>query len=397
MGHHATMRRFILCGGFTALLLAGCSWFGGGPTGRDVIAQASDGDKIAFDVVKIDDAVLKVLRAKGEPAFHERFKNYTPPPDIKIAVGDTVSVVIWEAAASGLFGNSLTEFQVSPGVTRRLFGAVAPGTGAVLSAGQSPTDGSRELMSQLFGGPTEQAPANTQANTLAQPSRAGFGQAPVGVEAQPLTGGPGTELGPAAGLSGFGLGTQQTTPFGRTPGEDASTFTRSRTSLGTPGAPSRSLQELLEHAVESGRPGTRIPDQQVGPDGAISIPYAGRIAAAGHTPSEVERAIEKELGPKALEPHAIVAVRRSVANSVSVAGEALRAGRIPLSPGGDRLLQVIAAASGGAAVTPPQVIVQLSRNGASATVPLAPLVGQREDNTVAEPADVLTLVRRPKT
>jgi len=399
MGHHATMRRFILCGGFTALLLAGCSWFGGGPTGRDVIAQASDGDRIAFDVVKIDDAVVKVLRAKGEPAFHERFKNYTPPPDIKIAVGDTVSVVIWEAAASGLFGNSLTEFQVSPGVTRRLFGAVAPGTGAVLSTGQSPTDNSRELMSQLFGGPLEQGPANTQANTLAQPSTAGFGQAPAGVEAQVLTGGPGTELGAAtSGLGTFGLGTQQTTaPFGRTPAEDASTFARPRTSLGAPGAPSRSLQELLEHAVESGRPGTRIPDQQVGPDGAISIPYAGRIAAAGHTPSEVERAIEKELGPKALEPHAIVAVRRSVANSVSVAGEALRAGRIPLSPGGDRLLQVIAAASGGAAVPQHQVFVQLSRNGTTATVPLVTLVEHPEENIFAEPGDVLTLVRRPKT
>jgi polysaccharide export outer membrane protein len=135
----------------------------------------------------------------------------------------------------------------------------------------------------------------------------------------------------------------------------------------------------------------------VGPDGAVSIPYAGRIAAAGHTTAEVERAIEKQLGPKALEPHAIVVIRRSVANSVSIAGEALKAGRVPLSAGGDRLLQVIAAASGGAAVPQHEVFVQLSRNGITATIPLATLVEHPEENIFAEPGDVLTLVRRPKT
>jgi len=40
------------------------------------------------------------------------------------------------------------------------------------------------------------------------------------------------------------------------------------------------LEELLNSAAESGRPGTRIPDQQVASDGAISIPYAGRIEKA---------------------------------------------------------------------------------------------------------------------
>src|SRR3977135_4588608 len=100
--------RTILCCCLLMLLLTGCSWLSAGPTGGEVIAQASEGDKVSFDIVKVDDAVVDVLRAQGEPAFHERFKKYTPPPDIKIGVGDTVSVVIWEAGNPNLRPESPT-------------------------------------------------------------------------------------------------------------------------------------------------------------------------------------------------------------------------------------------------------------------------------------------------
>jgi polysaccharide export outer membrane protein len=413
------MKRAILCCCLVMLLLTGCSWLSPGPSGEDVIAQASDGDKIAFDVVKVDDAVVNLLRGQGEPAFHERFKKYTPPPDIKIAVGDTVSVVIWEAAANGLFGNSLTELSVSPGVTSRLFGTPTPGTGALLSTGESITAFASDAVIQLLGLSQAGAPAGpgtlageaqgplapgAPEGLMAPPGAAqGFaapgaaqGFAPAGA-AQGLAA-PGQELGGAAGLglSSLGLGAQQTAPFARAP-TDASASAQARASLGAPGASSQKLQELLQEATASGRPGTRIPDQQVGSDGAISIPYAGRIAAAGRTTAEVERTIEKQLGPKALEPHAIVAIRRSVANSVTVSGEALKAGRVPLSARGDRLLQVIAAASGGAAIPQHEVFVQLSRNGNTAAVPLKTLVEHPEEDIFAEPGDILTLVRRPKT
>src|ERR1700704_1776763 len=422
------MKQLILRGWLVALLLGGCSLASGdGPSsGKEIVSQANEGDKIAFDVVKIDDLVVKILRAQSEPAFHERFKKYTPPPDIKIAVGDTVSVVIWEAAANGLFGNSLTELSVSPGVTSRLFGTATPGTGALLSTGESITAFASDAVIQLLG--LSQAGGRAGIGSLAGGAQAPLAPgAPEGLTAPPGTAqglaapgpaqgftapgaaqglaaapgfgaAPGQELGGVAGLglSGLGLGAQQAAPFGRAP-TDASASAQARTSLGAPGAPSQKLQELLQEATTSGRPGTRIPDQQVGPDGAISIPYAGRIATAGHTTAEVERTIEKQLGPKALEPHAIVVIRRSLANSVSIAGEALKAGRVPLSAGGDRLLQVIAAASGGAAVPPHEGFVQLSRNGITATVPLKTLGGHPEEDIFAEPDDVLTLVRRPKT
>ena len=239
--------RTILCCCLVMLLLTGCSWLSAGPTGGEVIAQASEGDKIAFDIVKVDDAVVDVLRARGEPAFHERFKKYTPPPDIKIGVGDTVSVVIWEAAANGLFGNSLTELSVPPGVTSRLFGTATPGTGAPLSTGESITAFASDAVIQLLG--LSQAGGRAGVGSLAGGAQAPLAPgAPEGLTAPPGTAqglaapgpaqgftapgaaqglaaapgfgaAPGQELGGVAGLglSGLGLGAQQAAPFGRAP------------------------------------------------------------------------------------------------------------------------------------------------------------------------------------
>ena len=434
------MRQVILCGGLTALLLAGCSWMGGGPSGSEVIAQANSGDKIAFDVVKVDDSVVNVLRTQGEPAFHERFKKYIPPPDVKIAVGDTLSIMIWEAAANGLFGNSMAEVSVPSGVASRLFGTATSGTGAVLSTGESTTAFASDAVIQLLG----LAAAGTAGG--AAPASAAQGLVTPGAEQGLVTPGAAQGLaasgaaqgamapeaaqslvasGGAQALAAFGGAQGLTTPgatqgFGAISGQEPGGATglasrgfageqtlgaalagapasrQANLSLATPSTTSRNAQELLEHIAESGRPGTRIPDQQVGPDGAISIPYAGRITAAGRTTAEVERTIDERLAPKALEPHALVVIRRSLANSVSVAGDVVKGGRVPLAPGGERLLQVIAAA-GGLDAPVHETFVELSRGGITATVPLATLVERPEEDIFAEPGDVLTLVRRRQT
>jgi len=106
--------------------------------------------------------------------------------------------------------------------------------------------------------------------------------------------------------------------------------------------------------------------------------------------------IEERLAQKALDPQALVVVKRSAANSVSVAGEAIGGKRVPLSPGGDRLLQVIAAV-GGTKAPVHDTFVQLSRDGVTASVPLATLVADPGQDIFAEPGDVLTLVKRPQT
>ncbi|HEX3861581.1 MAG TPA: polysaccharide biosynthesis/export family protein [Stellaceae bacterium] len=148
--------------------------------------------------------------------------------------------------------------------------------------------------------------------------------------------------------------------------------------------------------VSAGSRSVTIPEQMVGRDGMISVPFAGRIPVAGHVPVEVQRTVEKRLAEKAIEPQVIVTVTRSVSNSATVTGEVVGGARVPLSLKGDRLLDLIAAA-GGAKSPVYETFVRLSRDGVTATIPMEALVSDPLENIYAQPGDVLTLVRLPQS
>ena len=139
-----------------------------------------------------------------------------------------------------------------------------------------------------------------------------------------------------------------------------------------------------------------IPDQVVAPDGAISVPFAGRVPVAGHTPLQVQNEIQQRLSEKAIEPQVIVTVTKVVTNSATVSGEVVNGARVPLSVGGDHLLDLIAAA-GGAKAPVYQTFVRLSRDGVTMTIPMERLVADPAENIYAWPGDVLTLVEVPQT
>ena len=148
--------------------------------------------------------------------------------------------------------------------------------------------------------------------------------------------------------------------------------------------------------VSAGSRSVTIPEQIVSRDGAISVPFAGRVPVAGHLPVEVQRTIEQRLAEKAIEPQVIVTVTRSLSNSVTVTGEVVAGARVPLSLKGDRLLDLIAAV--GSAKSPVyETFVRLSRDGVTATIPMEALVSNPAENIYAQPGDVLTLVRLPQS
>ena len=148
--------------------------------------------------------------------------------------------------------------------------------------------------------------------------------------------------------------------------------------------------------VSAGSRNVTIPEQLVGQDGGISVPFAGRVPTAGRRPVEVQADIEKRLAEKAIEPQVIVTVTRSVTNSVTVSGEVIQGARVPLSLKGDRLLDLLAAA-GGAKTPVYETFVRLSRDGITATIPMELLVANPAENIYAYPGDVLTLVRLPQS
>ncbi len=146
----------------------------------------------------------------------------------------------------------------------------------------------------------------------------------------------------------------------------------------------------------SGSQSAMIPGQVVEADGAISVPFAGRVRVAGRSPLQVQDDIQQRLAERAIEPQAIVTVSKSVVNTATVSGEVVNGARVPLSVGGDRLLDLIATA-GGAKAPVHEIFVRLSRHGVTVTMPMEKLVSDPAENIYAWPGDVLTLVQAPQT
>lgn len=149
------------------------------------------------------------------------------------------------------------------------------------------------------------------------------------------------------------------------------------------------------NGVTAGSHSVTIPEQIVTRDGAVSVPFAGRITVVGKRPAEVQRLVEQRLADKAIEPQAIVTVK-SLTYTATVGGEVVGGARVPLSLKGDRLLDLIATA-GGARAPVYETFVRLSRDGVTATIPMETLVADPAENIYAQPGDVLTLVRLPQS
>jgi len=153
---------------------------------------------------------------------------------------------------------------------------------------------------------------------------------------------------------------------------------------------------VVTDRISVGSNSAMIPEQVVGRDGGVTVPYAGRIHVAGKTTRAVQTAIEHALEGKAIQPQVLVNVTRPISNSVSVGGEVANGARIPLSVKGDRLLDVVAAA-GGVRAPVNETFVELSRGSKTTRMPLVTIINKPAENIYLHPNDVLTLVRDPQT
>ena len=251
------------CGVLLAAILAsaGCSSLPTtGPTAEQVLSNGDNSVERRYVVTDLDERAIAILARLPGPSFRARFGDYRPAPESRIGVGDEVRVMIWEAAAGGLFSGA---------------------------------------------GPT---------------------------------------------LDRFGTGARS--------------------------------------AV--------IPDQVVARDGAITVPYAGRVKVAGLSPPDVERVVLERLTGKAIEPQVLVTVARNITNSVTVTGEVTNGARIPLSAKGDRVMDAIAAA-GGVRGAVHESFVRLTRGNNTITVPMETILATPQENVFLRGGDIVTVVREPQT
>ncbi len=147
--------------------------------------------------------------------------------------------------------------------------------------------------------------------------------------------------------------------------------------------------------IATSRPGV-IPETLIGPSGTITVPFAGQVPAAGRSLRSIEQSIVSRLRGKANQPQAIVRIVRNATANVSVLGEVATSGRVALTPKGERLLDVLAAA-GGTRQPAERITLQLSRGNVTSTMPLAAVVQNPAQNIILQKDDVLTAIYQPFT
>ena len=139
---------------------------------------------------------------------------------------------------------------------------------------------------------------------------------------------------------------------------------------------------------------TTLPDQMVNSDGFISVPFAGKIKAAGQSLQAVEAEIVKRLTGKANQPEVFVRLTKNVSSNVTVVGEVTNSTRIPLTPGGERLLDALAAA-GGVRQPVNKMTIQITRGENVFAMPLDSIIRDPKQNVMLNRGDVVTAMFQP--
>lgn len=139
-----------------------------------------------------------------------------------------------------------------------------------------------------------------------------------------------------------------------------------------------------------------LPNLQVDPDGQITVPYAGRVVAAGLTPFQLQSAIQQALVGKVIGPQVLVSVVQGQSELATVTGDVNHPGRVGLALTGTRILDAIAL-SGGTTSPASDMAVSLTRKGVVRRVRLASLIENPRENIYLEPEDLIFLVRQPQS
>ena len=147
----------------------------------------------------------------------------------------------------------------------------------------------------------------------------------------------------------------------------------------------------------SGATATRVtafPEQMVNSDGAINMPFAGQVSAAGRSPQQIEADIVQRLQSKANQPQVLLRVIRNASSNVTVVGEVAASTRMPLTARGERLLDALAAA-GGVRQSVSRMTLQVTRGAKVHSMPLDLIIRDPRQNIALQPGDVVTALYQP--
>jgi polysaccharide export outer membrane protein len=215
------------------------------------------------------------------------------------------------------------------------------------------------------------------------------------VTAQPLVGG---DPGPAGQTAGLARLAQSGAVDQIGPGDvlDVRVFEVGAALFGGGGGGGGGAYSSQSGFAEPTAAGTSLGPILVDHDGAVDLPYIGRLQVAGHTTSEIGRMIAVGLSRKSQAPQVIVGVHENLANTVTVMGDVRKPGKLPLTLARERVLDVVAEA-GGAAHENQDMVVRVTRGAQSAEIRMDRLLAGSDDDLALLPGDRVELFTRPRT
>ena len=132
-------------------------------------------------------------------------------------------------------------------------------------------------------------------------------------------------------------------------------------------------------------------------DGAVTLPYVGRLAVAGLTPTQVQERVQQSLARLSQSPQALISVRKNVSNTVVVLGVVARPGRQELTLARDHLLDAIAEAGGTGLQAQEDMVVRFTRGDRSIEQLLSTIKSGSADDLSLLPGDRIQVIRRPQS
>jgi len=144
-----------------AALLSACSTIpSAGPTAAEIVNQGETSDAMAgYVLIDIDHRTASILSRQPRETLYGRFKDRRPAPDVRIGVGDALTVTIWEAAAGGLFSAPVMD-RTTPGsrtasipvqVVDQAGTIQVPYAGRIRVSGRRPSDVEAQIVEALKG------------------------------------------------------------------------------------------------------------------------------------------------------------------------------------------------------------------------------------------------------
>ena len=151
--------------------------------------------------------------------------------------------------------------------------------------------------------------------------------------------------------------------------------------------------QAVSSSFTGGAQATHLPPQRVTDSGYVTLPFAGRLRAAGHTPDELADLIRARLKGMSQNPQVLVSFAAVIANSVIVGGEVNHPGRLVLTTNRETVSDALAL-SGGYRGDAKDLSVLITRKGADFEYRLSDILRGAAGDMAVLPGDRIEVLRK---